>query len=145
MRPTRTVFWPGFAAVSIFAATLLVALTECSCASNPVAEAQTLEQKAYALYGTFVILEEQADQVVKQSTTPENVRAAIANADAKAKPTADALMQSFLNYSHIEQQFKNGTYSQAELDLATQNLSKSVDKMGVDVQTLNNAVKQGEP
>lgn len=58
---------------------------------NAVATASTLEQRAFALYGTFVVLEEQAAVLVRDRSIPKDVRKAIQRADKIAKPLADRL------------------------------------------------------
>ncbi len=58
---------------------------------NAVAAADTLEQRAFALYGSFVVVEEQAAVLVRDKAVPKSVRKAVQAADAKAKPLADRL------------------------------------------------------
>lgn len=59
--------------------------------ANAVATADTLEQRAFALYGTFVVLEEQAAVLVRDKHLPKEARKAIQRADKIAKPLADRL------------------------------------------------------
>ncbi len=56
---------------------------------NAVAAADTVEQRAFALYGSFVVVEEQAAVLVRNKAIPKGIRKAIQAADAKAKPLAD--------------------------------------------------------
>lgn len=58
-------------------------------AVNAVGQASTLEQRAFALYGTFVTLEEAAAVLVRDTSIPKSVRKAIQAADKRAKPLAD--------------------------------------------------------
>ena len=58
---------------------------------DAVVSAETVEQKAFALYGTFTVLEERAAVIVRDKAIPKNVRKAIQKADAVAKPLADRL------------------------------------------------------
>lgn len=71
----------------------VVALSGCAAVqtANAVVAAETLEQRAYALYGTFVALEEAAVPLVRDKSIPKAVRKAIQRADARAKPLADRL------------------------------------------------------
>jgi hypothetical protein len=44
------------------------------CVNSPVQQAETPEQKAYALYGTYVIFQEKAAELVQDSSTSESVK-----------------------------------------------------------------------
>lgn len=67
----------------------LLALT--ACGANPYKDADTIQQKGYATYGTFVIVEEQAAALVQDPAVSGVVKLALRRADAKGKPIADAL------------------------------------------------------
>lgn len=69
----------------------LIALGLTACGVNPFQGAETIQQKGYASYGTFVILEEQAAAVAQDPAVPENVKQALRDADKEAKPVADDL------------------------------------------------------
>lgn len=81
-------------ALALVIVLLLVGLTWLlyGCASNPVALAQTPLQKAYALYGEFVIVEEQAAALKSAGTLTGKTLLAIQQADARVKPVADSLL-----------------------------------------------------
>lgn len=111
------------------------------CSSSPVASAQTVEQKAYAVYGTFVITEEQAAQLVQQPSTPASLRQSIAAADALAKPSADALEKAFLDYESAAAALKAGTTTADQVAIAQTNLVTWVNTADSDVQNLVSAVK----
>jgi hypothetical protein len=69
------------------------------CQSNPVSITKTPLQQAYAVYGEFVIVEEQAAALKKSGTEPPAVLTAITYADTFTKPAADALLNATLEVS----------------------------------------------
>ncbi len=93
------------------------------CKNTPVQQAETIEQKAYALYGTYVIFQEKASELVQDSTTPENVKQALRDADKVAYPLAESLVDASLEVEAIRQQIATGLTTEAKLTLAISNLS----------------------
>ena len=61
---------------------------------NPVSVAQTTEQKVWALYGQFVVYEEQAAALVRSPSVSPETKARIKAADQVAHPLAEALFTS---------------------------------------------------
>lgn len=112
------------------------------CAStNPLAAATDLNQRAYALYGAFTIAEEQGAKLTGDASIPVAWKGAIRVADAKAKPTADALAQAVVDYDTIQASLKAGTTTQDKLNIAADNLAGWLVKAQADVTALVNAVK----
>ena len=74
----------------IFVLPLLLLLAACP-SIEPVQRAETPEQKAFALYGTFVIMQEQGAKIVLDETTPAAVVRAIQAADRVAHPASKVL------------------------------------------------------
>lgn len=80
------------------------------CASNPIATAQTVDQKAFATYGELVILEERGAALMKPGVgTPTAVRTAIKSADAVAKPALDTLYAALQAYELVAHPPASGT------------------------------------
>lgn len=78
--------------LAVFAtATLLAA---CQGFPNPFKSAETSEQKAFALYGTFVAVEELAADLVENPDVPDSVKEEIRDLDAAVKPLADRVQSS---------------------------------------------------
>lgn len=69
---------------------LPVLATACSIA-EPVKTAETPEQKGFALYATFVVMQEKAADVVEDPDTPGVVVEAIQKADRIAQPASKLL------------------------------------------------------
>lgn len=84
---------------------LLIGLQGCA-ASNPLAQAQTVEQKAYAAYGTFVIAEEQAAKLVSSGQLSNSQIIAIGKADERAKAVVNDLIAAVLEFETIQDEFK---------------------------------------
>jgi len=84
--------WPVFAVLLIVA--MMVALSGCAqlAAVNAIGTAKTVEQKAFASYGTFVVFEERAAALIADRQIPVAVRKRIQAADKVAKPAADTVL-----------------------------------------------------
>lgn len=130
--------------VNKFAAALLVvasaAITACG-TLNPVARAQTVEQKAYAVYGQFVVVEEQAAALVQEASVPASAKQAIARADAVAKPVADKLLAATLAVEQVRDDIAAGKSTEEKLVIATANLQKWYAEVVPLIRDLASAVK----
>lgn len=62
------------------------ALSGCASVPNPVAAAETPDQKAFALYGQYTILVETAADLVEDPRVPNPVKLRIQQADARLTP-----------------------------------------------------------
>lgn len=121
---------------------VLVALLLQACSSfNPVKKADTAEQRAYALYGTFVILEEQAANLIDTGTLSNNAVIAIANADNRAKPAADSLQDAIAQYEQIKAQFASGQTTRDQVDIAATNLEGWIDEASPLIETFRKTVE----
>lgn len=137
----RRTLW--FAILQTVFAAGIVALSMSGCQStNAIAAANTPDQKAYALYGTFVILEEQAATLMTNPATSPKLRSAVRVADARAKPSADALVKALKDYEAAAAEVKaGGTGAAALLTTATVNLNTWIGTATTDISTLVSAVK----
>lgn len=138
-------FAPGLASVFavVFAFATITVSCVPGCASNPVASAQTVEQKAYAVYGTFVVMEESAAALKQDPNVITSVKQALVSADAKAKPSADALLQSLRDYEMASDALKAGRSTSDQLSIATANLNAWITRATADVNALVSAVHAG--
>lgn len=119
---------------------LLIGLLIQGCTTSPLTAGKTLDQKAYALYGTFVVFEEQAASLIKLSTTPDSVKEAIRKADRTAKPVADELSRAVRQYLIIQRELSAGTTTNDKLVIATANLEKWVRDATPLIESLVKAV-----
>ena len=98
---------------ALFLLAIMFVLQACA-ASNPIAKAETVEQRAFATYGTFVIFEEQAAKLVSSGQLSDSTVRAIGRADARAKPVADSLLEATLEFSAIKTEFDSGGTGEAK-------------------------------
>lgn len=85
-----------------FVATVAM-VTFMACGLSPVKQAQTFEQKSYALYGTYVIFQGKAAELVQDTTTPERVKQALRDADKVTYPVAEELVDAAVAVSDIRE------------------------------------------
>ncbi len=90
-----------------FLLAIMLLLQACA-GANPIAKAETIEQRAFATYGTFVIIEEQAAKLVSSGQIPDSAVRAIARADSQVKTVADALLDTALEFLVIRAQYEAG-------------------------------------
>lgn len=124
----------------VAAAFLVVFLA--SCATSPIdviQSAETIEQRAGALYGTWVIAQEAGARIVVLPETPDSVVFAIASSGKRVKPIVDAMQDSYIAYT-----------VQKDLVQATINAGETVDTSALQqlqslLLTLTQQVERAEP
>lgn len=95
MKSLLVAFW---LAVAIPTVTVLS-----GCSVSPVKQAETFEQKAFALYGSYVIFQGKASELVQDSATPENAKQALRDADRVAYPLAESLVDAAIEVGAIRE------------------------------------------
>lgn len=109
--------------------TLLItmALAAClvaACASiNPFAAAKGADEKAYAVLGTYQIVQGQILKVVNDTTLSANTRRSAAQADAVAFEIIKSLKESMEKYLDAKEQLAAGTTSKERVAIAIANLN----------------------
>ncbi len=78
-----------------------LALLVVACTSSPVKQAETFEQKAFALYGTYVIFQGKAAELVQDQAVPEQIKQGLRDADKVAYPVAESLVDAATTVSDI--------------------------------------------
>lgn len=101
---------------------VLAASVGCKSAPNPIETAQTPEQKAFAVYGEFVVYEEIAADIVRMPQVSDSVKQRLKEIDAKTKPAADALRDAAMNVIEARELLSAGQSTDAKLDTANANL-----------------------
>ena len=61
---------------------------------NPVGKAETLEQRAYAVYGTYVLFAEKAADLAENDALPRSVRLGLVNSEERASPVVTSLLNA---------------------------------------------------
>ena len=118
----------------------LFALAGCQ-GANPIRAAETPEQRAYAAYGTFVIAQETAADLVEDQAIPRGVRLRIISAEERAKPVADSLLDAYTEYLIIKAEFDAGDTSEQRLVIAANNLDDWVTQLAPLVAELLRNIK----
>ena len=109
--------------------------------TNPVAVAQTPEQKADAMYATFVLFEERAADLAAKPGTPQSVINALARADRVVKPIMDNLQAAVTEVAKVRADIAaGGDSTQDMLTVVTLNLEKWLLEAAPALQALIDAV-----
>lgn len=125
---------------------VVVAVALQACASlNPVSHAKTTEQRAYALYGEFVVIEEQAAVAAQSADVPSAVRQSIVAADVVAKPIADELLKTAVLVKSIREDFAQGQSSEEKVVIATASLQKWYAALAEQLPKLADALRGARP
>ncbi len=129
--------------LSFFVLLLLVGLQGCA-STNPLAAAETSEQRAYAAYGTFVIFQEKAVDLVGEESIPSDVRLRIIAAEDRAKPVADNLLDAYVEFLVVKAEFNAGNTSQDRLVVAANSLDDWVTRLAPMVNELIRTLQGAE-
>lgn len=119
---------------------ILFALQACA-GVNPISKAETTEQRAFATYGTFVIIEEQAAKLVSSGSIPNSAIRAIGRADAQVKPVADSLLDATLEFTVIRVEFEAGGSGEEKFVRAMNELNGWVERARPLIANLISAVQ----
>ncbi len=115
-----------------------------ACAGNPLSFAKTTEQRAWALYGTYVVHQEQAAALVQNPAVPEDVKARIRAADKVAHPIAEALFESASAVIETRRLVEAGSLPPEELAAANRKLSEAYVSAAQALVTVINMVKEAK-
>lgn len=106
---------------------------------NPVAEAETNEQRAYAAYGTFVIFQEKAVDLVNLPSISDSVKLRIIQAEELAKPVADDLLDAINEVEDIREQLAAGETTADRVLIASNNLNNWINRL---LPLVNNLIRE---
>lgn len=80
----------------------LLALSGAACQQiNPVGAADTVEQKAFALYGTYVIFAEKAADLAERPEVSNSVKLRLIQAEERASPVVDSMLEAVAEVEEI--------------------------------------------
>lgn len=117
-----------------------------ACANSPIKIAQTTEQRAYAVYGTFVIVEEQAVTLTSPaSTLSPDVKRAIIAANQRAAPVVDNMRKALSAAEQARADFEAAKTTQPALQVVVDKLAGWVAQAQDLVTALSNATKGVKP
>ena len=129
--------------LSFYVLLLLVGLQGCA-STNPIAAAETSEQRAYAAYGTFVIFQEKAVDLVGEESISSNVRLRIIEAEERAKPVADSLLDAYVEFLSVKAEFNAGNTSRERFVAAANSLDDWVTRLAPMVNELIRTLQGAE-
>jgi hypothetical protein len=101
---------------------------------------ETLAVCAFANYGTFVVIQELAVAVARDTSLPDSARQRIIRAEAAAKPVADSLYASLREYERIRIEVQAGKSPEQKLLTAAANLNRWVTEAAPLIRALVSAV-----
>ncbi len=123
---------------------VMFALQACGTASA-YARAETIEQKAYAKYGEFTIISEQAAKLVSSGKLDNRSIIAIGRAEEAAKKVADPLIELTLEVTAIRREYdEGGETGQERFISAANNLTNWVTRLAPLVTNLQSAKEGAE-
>jgi hypothetical protein len=102
----------------------------------------SLERKSYALYGSFVIFEEQGAKLIQSPEVPNSVKLKIQEADKVAKPAADGLKSAADSVITAKRQLAAGTTDKEKVRIAVANLSSWYYDVKPKIECLIRAVEE---
>lgn len=105
-----------------FSAPVMVAMHGCA-VPNPVAVAETNQQRAYALWGSYVIVKEQAAKIYQDADTPTDVKEILRAANNASTPTFNSLYEALIFYKTVEDELKAGKTTEEQWLIASQSLA----------------------
>ena len=126
-----------------FLLAIMLLLQACAGAS-PIAKAETIEQRAFATYGTFVIIEEQAAKLVSSGQLPDSAVRAIARADSQVKSVADALLDTTLEFVVIRVEFEAGATTEEKFVRTMNELNGWIERTRPLIATLITVVNNAK-
>lgn len=102
----------------------LILLLLAACTSNPFKTAETPEQTADAVYGSYTIAVEQGAELLKDPAIADDKKRPVAEAMVAAKEPANSFQDALVQYSTVRAQLAAGTTSQERLVIAQQNVDR---------------------
>jgi len=124
---------------------MMVCLVLPGCASNPFSQAKGADEVAFAALGSYQIFQKQALKVVQDQSLPNDLRRAVAAADAAAFPVIKALDGALTTFLDVQAQVDAGTSTKAKLAIAVANLQDWTAKAQAAVKALRDSVRKKKP
>jgi len=120
-----------------------VMVVAAGCASiNPMAAADTAEQRAFAAYGMFVVFSESAADLVESGQLSDNSALRIINAEDDAKTGMDSVVGALEEYNEIRAQIDSGETTADRLDIVVRNLDDWVDNVSPILSSFVSIVRE---
>jgi hypothetical protein len=102
---------------------VVVMLFVSSCGiNNPIQQAETVEQKALATYGSYVIVKEQAAKLYIDPATPESVKQTLKEANDVVRDPINSMYEAAIFVKTVQDELAAGKSTEEQLIIATQSL-----------------------
>ena len=118
-----------------------VGLVQGCASANAIAKAETVEQKAYAAYGTFVIAQEQAAKLVSSGQLSNSAIIRIGETEERAKNVADSLVATTLEFQQVKEEFQRAETTEERFVNAANSLNEWAERLVPLVNNLYAALK----
>lgn len=125
----------------LFTLLLFAWVLQACTAANPIAQAETVDQKAYAAYGTYVIFAEKAADIAERPDVSTSVKLKLIQAEEKASPVAKNLLDTVLEYEEIRDEVAAGTNTSEKLLIVSNQLNNWVTQLAPLINELIRNVK----
>lgn len=124
---------------------LFVVLALQACANaNPIAQANTLELRAYAASGTYNIFQAKGLELIQTGNLPDNVSLRLIAAEERATPVVDSLDRALEEFESVRAEIADGTSSQEKYVIVAQRLNSWLERALPLIAGLKSAVKGAE-
>lgn len=121
-------------------------LTLAGCAGTPVGQAKTLEQKVYALYGSFVIIQEQvAELTAEGSGLNRDTQLQLIRTVRRGQPVIDAMLDTFEEYEKARANLSDDGSAADYIETVTASLENWIEQADSLVNSLRSALRGGNP
>lgn len=108
---------------------------------DAIGTAETTEQRAYALYSSYVILQERAAVMVRDTSLPKAVRLRIQQVDRLAHPAASAVRDTYRTVQQARAALQAGTGSAERVSQLSATLASRTASLATHVGTLTKAME----
>lgn len=120
----------------------LAIVTIAACAQfNPVAQADTTQQKALAAYGTVTIMVEQIAALVEPGTLPAPIQARLIDAGLKGGTVAKEGMKIYLEADAARVAFEASAAQQGKLVTTVDSLESWIDRASLVIDDMKTVLR----
>jgi len=120
---------------------LTIATLQACATANPIAQADTLELRAYAWSGTYNIFQAKGLELIQTGNLPDNVSLKLIAAEERATPVVDALDETLEELEDVKDEIAEGESTQEKYVLVAQRLNTWLERAIPLINNLKTAVK----
>lgn len=105
---------------------------------NPMAAAQTIDQRAYALLHAYAAIVEEAKDIIADPATPIAFKRALGHAERAATPAVETLQVAFAAYVRARADFESASTADQTA------VQRTATALSIAARRLNEAVAQAQ-